>query len=70
MRKELPTATGYYWWILKCDGLVSAKEIVNVTKYQDKFYASGGEYDFEIKEDNLDEGEEQYWQYIPEPEDP
>lgn len=70
MTKKRPTKTGHYWWVQKYDGDVSAKEVVEVTEYQGKLYASGGEYNFEIKEGDLDEGDEQYWQYIPEPEVP
>lgn len=69
MTKDLPTKEGYYWWIQKSDGYVSAKEILEVEEYRGQLYASGGEYYFEIiLTDN--QTDEEYWQYIPEPEIP
>ena len=72
MTKDLPTKNGHYWWVQKFDGYVSAKEVLEVKEYQGVFYASGGEYNFEVKMPVLtdDEIDEEYWQYIPEPEIP
>jgi len=72
MTTELPTKQGYYWWVSKYDGSVSTKEILKITEYKNKLYASGGEYNFEVRPliHNSEEIEEEYWQYIPEPEIP
>lgn len=72
MTTELPTKEGYYWWVSKYDGSVSAKEILKITKFKNKLYASGGEYNFEVRPPihDSEEIEEEYWQYILEPEIP
>lgn len=69
MTKELPTKEGYYWWVQKFDGCLSEKGILYVKNYGSFLHASGGQFDFAIKP-NTDDGFEDYWQYIPEPEEP
>lgn len=69
MTKDLPTKEGYYWWIAKGKLSSTEKSILKVRKNKfNRLYADHGEYERYIEDWQNDE--QQYWQYIPEPEIP
>jgi hypothetical protein len=68
MTKTLPTSTGYYWWVQKFDGEITAKCVLQVEKHKGYFYAHDEEYNFIINKVSLPD--EEFWQKIEEPPNP